>query len=182
MTNRLSTVSFSGILPLVLLGFVCLAGCNSASLRSLSIWKSTDVATIEETISDSDYAPLTIWHESYETAQGIAAEKDMPIMVGFTGSDWCRPCKRLKKNVLDSDEFMAWAGDNAVLLELDYPQDTEQSADIKAQNEVMKTRYQISQYPTMLLTNPDGEVLGKIDLKDVTPTSFIERAESILAN
>jgi protein disulfide-isomerase len=182
MTNRLSTVSFSGILPLVLLGFVCLAGCNSASLRSLSIWKSTDGATIEETISDSDHAPLTIWHESYETARGIAAEKEMPIMVGFTGSDWCRPCKQLKRNVLDSDEFMAWAGNNAVLLELDYPKNTKQLADIKAQNEALKTRYQISEYPTLLLINSDGEVLGKIDLKAVTPTSFIERAESILAN
>ena len=183
MTNRFGNAPRLEFLSVYLLAVMCLTGCNSASLRSLAVWKSTGdgVATIEETISDSDYVPLAIWHESYETAQRIAAEQGAAVLVGFTGSDWCRPCKRLKRNVLDSDEFMTWTEGKVILLELDYPKVTKQSAEIKEQNEALKQRYQISQYPTILLLDQNGEVLGQIAAeKDETPAAFIKKAESIL--
>ena len=78
---------------------------------------------------------------------------------------------------------MKWAGGNVVLLELDYPQHTKPSAQIKKQNEALKQRYQISKYPTILLIDQDGERLGEIEYeKDETPATFIEKAESILQN
>ncbi|MDA7902698.1 thioredoxin family protein [Mariniblastus sp.] len=184
MTKKVGIVLGPGFLSVYLLAFMCLAGCNSASLRSLSIWKSTGdgVATIEETISDSEYFPSPIWHESYEEAQLSAIEQGKPILAGFTGSDWCRPCKQLKTDVLDSEEFVTWAGGKVVLLELDYPKRTKQSAESKEQNEDLKQRYQISKYPTILLLDQDGEVLGEIDVANNTATAFIENAESILSN
>ena len=87
-------------------------------------------------------------------------------MAGFTGSDWCVPCKRLKRNVLDAEEFKNWAAANVVLLELDYPKQSKQSKqskESKEQNETLKQRYQISKYPTILLLDSEGEVLGEVD-------------------
>lgn len=184
MTNRLAILTRTKLFPLCLLGIVVLAGCNTTSLRSLSIWKSGEdgVASIEETISDSNFVPLAIWHDSFEAAQGIAVENGKPILAGFTGSDWCRPCKRLKNDVLDTDEFMDWAGRHVVLLELDYPKATKQAAEQKEQNEALKKRYQISKYPTLLLLGQDGEVLGELETAQATPGLLIERAEVILAN
>ena len=184
MTNRVAILTRNKTFPLCLLCIVCLAGCNTTSLRSLSIWKSSEdgVTSIEETISDSSFIPLAIWHDSFEAAQGIAFETGKPILAGFTGSDWCRPCKRLKNDVLDTDEFMDWAGRHAVLLELDYPKTTKQTAEQKEQNESLKKRYQISKYPTLLLLGQDGEVLGELETANATPSLLIERAEVILAN
>lgn len=185
MTNKLGAAASQVFWAVLLSALTCLAGCSSASLRSLSVWKSSGdkVATIEETISDSKYSSLTIWHDSYEEAQLSAADFGKPILAGFTGSDWCAPCKRLKRIILDSDEFMKWAGGNVVLLELDYPKHTKPSAQIKKQNEALKQRFQISKYPTILLIDQDGEMLGEIDYaKHATPAAFIEQAESILQN
>lgn len=183
MTNRVGDAPRLGFLSVYLIAVLCLAGCNSASLRSLTVWKLAGdrVAAIEETISDSDYVPLEIWHESYATAQRIAAEHDEAVLVVFTGSDFCKPCKDLKRKVLDSDEFMAWTEGKVVLLELDYPRETKQSAAIKEQNEALKQRYQITRYPTILLLDHNGDVLGQIAAeKDQTPVSFMEKAEAIL--
>jgi thioredoxin-related protein len=78
---------------------------------------------------------------------------------------------------------MKWAGGNVVLLELDYPKHAKPSAEIKKQNEALKQRFQISKYPTILLIDQDGEMLGEVDYaKHATPAAFIERAESILKN
>jgi len=66
--------------------------------------------------------------------------KGKMILVEFTGSDWCPPCKALKKNVFNTDKFKAYAKENLVLVELDFPRDKskltkEQSAYNKAQAE-----------------------------------------------
>ena len=46
------------------------------------------------------------------------AEKKM-VLMDFTGSDWCPPCKALEKNVLSSPAFEAFAKENLVLVQVD---------------------------------------------------------------
>lgn len=185
MMNKLGILPRPEFLPVFLVALLCLCGCNSASLRGLSFWKLTgdEVAIIKGTMSDTECSSLTGWHESYVAAQLSAVGRSQPILVGFTGSDWCVPCKRLKRNVLDAEEFMTWAGENVVLLELDYPKKSKQSKESKEQNETLKQRYQISKYPTILLLDSGGEVLGEINTaKHVTPAAFIENVNSILGD
>ena len=43
------------------------------------------------------------WTTSYDEAVKTAGEKDLFILVDFTGSDWCGWCKRLKAEVFDQD-------------------------------------------------------------------------------
>ena len=183
MMNKLGILPRPEFLPVYFVALLCLCGCNSASLRSLSFMKlaGDEGAIIEDSISDSESPSLTVWHESYVAAQLSAVEGGKPILAGFTGSDWCVPCKRLKRNVLDAEEFKNWAAANVVLLELDYPKQSKQSKESKEQNETLKQRYQISKYPTILLLDSEGEVLGEVDsAKHATPTAFIENAKAIL--
>ena len=185
MMNKLGILPRPEFLPVYFVALLCLCGCNSASFRGLSFWKLTgdETAIIEETMSDSEFSLLTGWHESYVSAKLSAVGRSQPILVGFTGSDWCVPCKRLKKDVFDAEEFMTWAAENVVLLELDYPKKKKQSRETKEQNETLKRRYQISKYPTILLLDSEGEVLGEINTaKHATPAAFIENVNSILGD
>ena len=61
------------------------------------------------------------WHSSYEKALEEVKEKGRPVLMLFTGSDWCPPCQRMDRELLDTDEFKKWAKENVVLLELDFP-------------------------------------------------------------
>ena len=56
------------------------------------------------------------WLTNMEEAQKIAAEKDVPILINFTGSDWCSWCHKLRNEVFATEEFINYANENLVLL------------------------------------------------------------------
>ena len=122
----------------------------------------------------------TGWHESFEDALAEAASTGKPVLADFTGSDWCVYCTRLKSEVFDQDQFIEWANNNVVLLELDYPRRIRQSAEIRNQNAELAKRYQIESYPTVLLLAPNGEVLGRTGYVKGGPQAWIPVVDSML--
>lgn len=60
------------------------------------------------------------WLTNYDTAIKNANDNNQNVLVYFTGSDWCPPCKMLKKDLFESAEFLALA-ENYVLLYIDIP-------------------------------------------------------------
>ncbi len=98
-----------------------------------------------------------VWLTDYEAAKKQAAAEKKPILMFFTGSDWCGWCQKLHEDVLDKDEFQAFAKDGVVLLELDFPRTKQLSADLKKQNDALNKKFRIDGYPTMVLVDSDGE-------------------------
>lgn len=60
------------------------------------------------------------WLTNYDMAIQTAEQNNQNVLVYFTGSDWCPPCKMLKKDLFESAEFLAIA-DKYVLLYIDIP-------------------------------------------------------------
>ena len=60
------------------------------------------------------------WLKDLEAAQKLSEKEKKPILVYFTGSDWCPPCKKLKKDFWESEKFTDMA-DSFVLLYIDMP-------------------------------------------------------------
>lgn len=60
------------------------------------------------------------WHTNYDEALGTAQKTNKDILMYFTGSDWCAPCRVLKRDVLDTVEFTEIT-DAYVLLYVDIP-------------------------------------------------------------
>jgi len=107
--------------------------------------------------------PLVIpsqWHHSYESARSESLETGRPILINFTGSDWCHWCVKLKQDVFNQPEFQAWAKDNVILLELDFPKRSAQSPIIKQQNQKLAQQFGVEGYPTVLLVDANGKVMG----------------------
>ncbi len=102
----------------------------------------------------------TAWETSMPQAIKKAQQENKLVLVLFTGSDWCGPCIDLKKNILSKDEFQNYAKDKYVLLELDYPQRSAQSEEIKQANLAIKEKYDIAGYPTIFVLDTQGVVLS----------------------
>ena len=98
-----------------------------------------------------------VWLTDFEAAKKQAAAEKKPILMFFTGSDWCGWCKRLHSDVLDKDEFQKFAKDSVILLELDFPQEKKQSDALKKQNAELNKKFKVDGYPTMVLVASDGE-------------------------
>ncbi len=99
-------------------------------------------------------------HDDFALAQKRAVEQKKGILIEFTGSDWCRPCKELRKNVLMTPEFLKIAGKHFVPVELDYPQKKVQSPQVKAANDELAKRYRVGGFPTVVFADATGKPVG----------------------
>ena len=103
------------------------------------------------------------WLTDLPKAQAKAKAEKKLVLIDFTGSDWCPPCKNLHKTVLTSPEFTAFAKDNLVLVELDFPNSKPQSAELKAANKELAKKFGITGYPTIIVLDASGkEVFKKV--------------------
>lgn len=89
------------------------------------------------------------WETDINTAIKISNKTKKPMLLFFTGSDWCGWCIRLQKEVFKTPEFVKWATTNVVLVELDFPRGKQQSDIIKNQNNALQQTFGIQGYPTV---------------------------------
>jgi protein disulfide-isomerase len=101
------------------------------------------------------------WLTDLAKAQEKAKTEKKMVLVDFTGSDWCPPCKALHSNVLTSEEFSKFAKDNLVLVEIDFPRSKPQSPDQKKANKELAKKYEVTGYPTVIVFDSQGKQLSK---------------------
>ena len=103
------------------------------------------------------------WLTNFEEAKKVALKEGKPLLLEFTGSDWCPPCKALHKEIFSTDEFAKEAAAKYVLVELDFPTPKKQQApELKAQNAELQKKYAIPGFPTVLLVDAKtGEAFGR---------------------
>ena len=101
------------------------------------------------------------WLTDLPKAQEKAKAEKKLVLIDFTGSDWCPPCKNLHKTVLTAPEFTAFAKDNLVLVEIDFPNSKPQSAELKAANKELAKKFGITGYPTVVVLDASGKELFK---------------------
>lgn len=97
------------------------------------------------------------WLTDLPKAQGKAKAEGKLVLLDFTGSDWCPPCKSLHNTVLTSAEFTAFAKANLVLVEVDFPRSKKQTPELKAANAKLQEQYKIEGYPTVIVLDANGK-------------------------
>ena len=128
-----------------------LVGKLKTALKKGSAAKKTDAKAPAQNKTDN------AWLTDFEEAKKRAAAEKKPILMFFTGSDWCGWCIKLHEDVLDKDEFQKFAKENLILLELDFPNSIPQSDALKKQNRALDEKFKVEGYPTMVLVEADGE-------------------------
>jgi protein disulfide-isomerase len=121
------------------------------------------------------------WTDDYEKAVEKAKAEKKNVLLDFTGSDWCGFCKALDKEVFATPKFKSWAKDNVVLVKVDFPHSTPQSAKIKQQNSDLKSKYPTGGFPTIVITDPDGkELVKKVGYKPGSgPAAYLENLQGV---
>ena len=117
------------------------------------------------------------WMTDFPAALKKAKAEDKLVLVDFTGSDWCSACILLRRNVLDNADFRDYAADKFVMMEVDLPQRRKLAPELQKQNEAVAKRYGIAAFPTILVLNPQGEVLGGFQEGDKSVKDAIYQLE-----
>jgi len=105
-----------------------------------------------------------VWQDSYPQAMALVQEGDRPLMLVFSGSDWCAPCIRMKRQILDSPEFEAYAAERLVLYNADFPKKKQNqlSAEQESVNRSLAEKYNPKGFfPLIVVLDKKGQVLGE---------------------
>ncbi len=113
------------------------------------------------------------WHTNVKEAIAIGNKEKKPLLLFFTGSDWCGWCIRLQKEVLKTPEFSKWAKENVVLVELDYPRRTPQTPEIKKQNDELQQAFAIQGFPTVHFAKGTVDKEGKVNFAGLGSTGYV---------
>lgn len=103
----------------------------------------------------------TEWKSDFEAAKTQARKENKPLLLNFTGSDWCGWCIRMKKETLDQTDFRDYAAKHFVLVEVDFPSRKKLPAAQQKANDALKAKYNVEGFPTFLVLDADGKVLGR---------------------
>jgi len=123
-------------------------------------------------------AAESTWLTDLPQAQAQAKADKKIVLLDFTGSDWCGWCIKFKKEVLDTPEFQTYAAKNVVLVELDYPNHKEQSADLKKANAALKSKFAINGFPTLIVLDQSGKEIGRqVGYEKGGPSAFIAKLD-----
>ena len=113
------------------------------------------------------------WLTDLPAAQATAKAENKIVLIDFTGSDWCGWCIRLRNEVFSKPEFEAFASDNLVLVEADFPRGKPQDDSLKRANAGLMQRFHITGYPTVVVLSSDGRELGTLGYQPGGPQAFI---------
>src|SRR5678815_3542367 len=103
---------------------------------------------------------LPVWEPNFDKALQTAREKKELVLLNFSGSDWCGPCMRMRKEIFDDATFTAMADTSIIMVNADFPRNKKNQLDkkLKAQNEGLADRYNPEgKFPFTLLLNARGE-------------------------
>ena len=123
------------------------------------------------------------WLTDFEVAKKTAIEKNQNILLNFSGSDWCGPCMRMKKEFFVASEFTSYATDHLVLVNADFPRNKKNklSREQELMNDKLAEKYNPDgKFPFTVLLNAQGAVMKEWDgLPDVKVLEFVAQIKSL---
>lgn len=113
------------------------------------------------------------WHTDMNEAYELANSENKPLMLFFTGSDWCGWCTRLQNEVFKTSDFKNWAKQNVVLVELDFPRRKQLDRELQIQNYQLQKIFKVTGYPSVHFAKPGLAQDGKKNLNSLGKTGYV---------
>jgi thioredoxin-related protein len=125
-------------------------------------------------IGFSSAAALAQGSESWDQILEKASGASKPIVLEFTGSDWCPPCMMMNKEVFSTPEFKKFADNDIVFVKLDFPRKKELPADESERNNELAQQFRVEAFPTVVVLDAKGKELERnVGFMRGGPSAFI---------
>lgn len=127
---------------------------------------------------------FTIWEPDFETAKQTSKTHHQLMLLNFSGSDWCGPCMRMRKEIFENKSFTNMADTNLVMVNADFPRNKKNqlAKNIKMQNEKLADQYNPQgKFPFTLLLDCDGKIIKTWDgLPAENAAAFAKQIKTIV--
>jgi len=118
------------------------------------------------------------WMTNIDDALEKAKTEKKPVMVEFTGSDWCPPCIMMHKKVFSKKSFIDTASKKFILVKIDIPN---KDPKLKKTNSKVMKKYKVSGVPTVLLFDEGGKEFSRFSASQFPSVkAFLGQLDSAL--
>ncbi|MDY0905430.1 thioredoxin family protein [Pedobacter sp. CFBP9032] len=123
------------------------------------------------------------WMGDFTEAQKQAKATHKQILINFSGSDWCGPCIRLRKEILESETFEQYAAANLLLVRADFPRQKKNQLpkeQVKLNESLAEVYNKNGKFPFTVLVDENGKVLKSWEgFPDVSPQAFVSEIDKL---
>ena len=163
---------------LIAVAGLLIVGCQTETETETET--KAEVETKPEAETKTEISADEGWSTDFEGAKKRSAEKNIPILADFSGSDWCGWCIKLDNEVFSKKEFQEYAKSNLVLFLADFPARKKLADNVVKQNAELAEKYGIRGYPTVLLLDKDGKVLARTGYQAGGPEAYVKHIKSLV--
>jgi len=143
-------------------------------LRAFSIFCLGAVASVQ-TVPGCDVSDDT----NFPRAAALAKTTKRPLLLAFIGTDWSISSLKLDREVFDQAEFADDSKYNFLLCKIHFYQTQERSPETVRQNEELATRYDVHEFPTVVVLSPDGQEIGRLGYIPGGVTAFAAAVSAV---
>lgn len=120
--------------------------------------------------------------ETFVQKLNQAKSEHKKVLLYFSGSDWCAPCIKFKKFIVNTEEFQNYATSNLIIYNADFPRLSKNklAKEVEKENDGLAEKYNTKgQFPLILLLDENGVVLKKWEeYPKESIAEFIEKLKS----
>ena len=120
------------------------------------------------------------WLTDFAQVKKAAAEKKLPILADFSGSDWCGWCIKLDREVFAMAAFQDYAKTNLVLFLVDFPRKKTLDKQLAKQNEQLAQKYGVEGFPTIILMDATGKELARTGYQPGGAAAYVEHLRGLV--
>lgn len=125
------------------------------------------------------------WLLDIELAVQQATEHDKQVLIYFSGSDWCKPCMRLRREVFETQAFKEFAASRLVLVKADFPRlkKNQLSKQQKVHNERLADKYNPKgDFPLVVVIDPINGVNGMIGYRSEGVDEYLDHLQQLIGH
>ncbi len=100
-------------------------------------------------------------YTDYDQALAAARQAHAPMLVLFTGSDWCHYCQMLEQEVLSTKDFTNYVSSHYVFLTIDDLRNTPVPDNRAAEIKQLEQKFSITGFPTLMIVSDDEKEKGR---------------------
>ena len=125
------------------------------------------------------------WVSSWANATEKSTTSNKPILLVFSGFDWCAPCIKLDRDIWATTVFQSYAKEHLILYKADFPRrkDNQLPELLASENKKLAEQYNTKGYfPLVVLLSPKKEILGQTAYLNISPEAYIEKLQDMASN
>lgn len=131
-------------------------------------------------LSFSLFAESLHWETDYAKAVKASKRDGKPLLMFFTGTDWCPWCMKMNQEVFENSQFVEEVRSLFVYYKVEFPIHWDKEEMIE-KNQSLKVTYNVEGFPTIVLVDPGQGLISKLGYLPIGGGKYAEHLKEIVS-